>query len=175
MAEENVEPKPGDLIEIDRDLYQHWAVYVDDGYVVHLVSDDEVLENPPLSLSVGTRKAVVKWQLLSEASGQNKWRVNNKLDKKHNPKPMWEIVIAALEMVGEKVDYNLLKMNCEHFATDLRYGHPESGQVIKLSKFLEGALSANAPAALRIPEEFPVMQLMRKALQLFRINSLTHQ
>ena len=28
----------GDLIEIFRDLYQHWAVYVGNGYVVHLVS-----------------------------------------------------------------------------------------------------------------------------------------
>ncbi|XP_015424472.1 PREDICTED: HRAS-like suppressor 3 [Myotis davidii] len=30
------EPKPGDLIEILRPGYQHWALYVGDGYMVHL-------------------------------------------------------------------------------------------------------------------------------------------
>lgn len=29
-------PQPGDLIEISRLTYSHWAVYVGDGYVVHL-------------------------------------------------------------------------------------------------------------------------------------------
>lgn len=28
-------PQPGDLIEISRGLYAHWAVYVGDGFVVH--------------------------------------------------------------------------------------------------------------------------------------------
>lgn len=30
------EPKPGDLIEISRIGYSHWAIYVGDGYVIHL-------------------------------------------------------------------------------------------------------------------------------------------
>lgn len=30
------EPKPGDLIEIFRPFYRHWAIYVGDGYVIHL-------------------------------------------------------------------------------------------------------------------------------------------
>ena len=30
------EPKVGDLIEIFRPFYRHWAIYVGDGYVVHL-------------------------------------------------------------------------------------------------------------------------------------------
>ena len=30
------EPQPGDLIEIFRGFYSHWAVYVGGGYVVHL-------------------------------------------------------------------------------------------------------------------------------------------
>lgn len=29
-------PRPGDLIEIFRFGYEHWAIYVGDGYVVHL-------------------------------------------------------------------------------------------------------------------------------------------
>jgi hypothetical protein len=31
-------PKPGDLIEISRIGYAHWAIYVGNGYVVHLTS-----------------------------------------------------------------------------------------------------------------------------------------
>ena len=30
------EPQPGDLIEIFRPFYRHWAVYIGNGYVVHL-------------------------------------------------------------------------------------------------------------------------------------------
>lgn len=31
-----VKPRPGDLIEIFRLGYEHWAIYVGNGYVVHL-------------------------------------------------------------------------------------------------------------------------------------------
>lgn len=30
------EPKPGDLIQIFRIGYEHWAIYVGNGYVIHL-------------------------------------------------------------------------------------------------------------------------------------------
>lgn len=35
------ELKPGDLIEIFRGIFQHWAVYIGDGYVVHLTAIGE--------------------------------------------------------------------------------------------------------------------------------------
>lgn len=30
------EPQPGDLIEIFRPAYQHWALYLGDGYIINL-------------------------------------------------------------------------------------------------------------------------------------------
>ncbi|XP_046560877.1 phospholipase A and acyltransferase 3-like [Haliotis rubra] len=39
-----------------------------------------------------------------------------------------EIVVRAVSQVGD-VGYNLLSKNCEHFATDCRYGIEVSGQV----------------------------------------------
>lgn len=36
------EPKVGDLIEIFRPFYRHWAIYVGDGYVVHLAPPSKV-------------------------------------------------------------------------------------------------------------------------------------
>ncbi|KAK2100279.1 hypothetical protein P7K49_021627 [Saguinus oedipus] len=43
------EPNPGDLIEIFRIGYEHWALYVGDGYVIHLapptiISQDRVVK-----------------------------------------------------------------------------------------------------------------------------------
>jgi len=32
----NEEPQPGDLIEIFRPAYQHWALYLGDGYIINL-------------------------------------------------------------------------------------------------------------------------------------------
>lgn len=29
-------PQPGDLIEIFRPAYQHWALYLGDGYIINL-------------------------------------------------------------------------------------------------------------------------------------------
>ncbi|KAH0627266.1 hypothetical protein JD844_002780 [Phrynosoma platyrhinos] len=123
-------PELGDLIEIDRLGYQHWAVYVGGGYVVHLVSADGVLPNASLSLSVNTKKALVKKQRLSEVIEGNEWRVNNKHDNKHDPKPRQEIAQAALQKVGEEIDYDVFTMNCEHFANYQRYGQYECGQII---------------------------------------------
>ena len=33
--------KPGDLLEIDRKVYKHWAVFVGDGEVIHKVDPEE--------------------------------------------------------------------------------------------------------------------------------------
>ena len=35
------QPKPGDLVEIFRPGYQHWAVYVGEGDVVHMTTSCE--------------------------------------------------------------------------------------------------------------------------------------
>ncbi|XP_063046075.1 phospholipase A and acyltransferase 3-like [Engraulis encrasicolus] len=45
------------------------------------------------------------------------------------PLPVATILKEAADWVDKEFDYNLLLDNCEHFATQLRYGHPESRQV----------------------------------------------
>ncbi|RVE68832.1 hypothetical protein OJAV_G00095620 [Oryzias javanicus] len=40
-----------------------------------------------------------------------------------------EIVKKACSLVGASLKYNLKEYNCEHFATELRYGKAESCQV----------------------------------------------
>uniref|UniRef100_A0A671WWX5 LRAT domain-containing protein n=1 Tax=Sparus aurata TaxID=8175 RepID=A0A671WWX5_SPAAU len=119
-------PEPGDLIEIFRGTYQHWAVYVGDGFVVHVTSPPDASNS---LMSAPTKKAMVRKQKLQEAVGDNKWRINNILDKKYKPRRAHIIVEEALLEVGKMMEYFVLSENCEHFATKLRYGKAESIQV----------------------------------------------
>ncbi|NXE43200.1 HRSL1 enzyme, partial [Ptilorrhoa leucosticta] len=130
MAHGRCHPEPGDLIEIDRPLYQHWALYVGDGYVINVTPVDEGA--PSLSVSttsIFTRKAKVKKQLLKEVVGNNTWRVNNKYDRSRTPLPVREIIRRAERWIDMEVPYDVLGSNCEHFVTELRYGEGVSDQV----------------------------------------------
>ncbi|KAM8732994.1 phospholipase A and acyltransferase 3-like [Acanthopagrus schlegelii] len=127
----NQKPKPGDLIEISRGLYQHWAVYIGDDLVVHMVPPSEVAgAGASSSMSVAAQTAVVKKEKLSEVVGTNDWRVNNDLDEKYNPHQTEIIVEEALQLVGTEQPYDIKRWNCEHFAKKLRYGEAESSQVL---------------------------------------------
>ncbi|CAL8284260.1 unnamed protein product [Boreogadus saida] len=58
-------PQPGDLIEIFHGVYKHWAVYVGDGFVVHLttLNGSSATSSSSSGSSSGAtsfRKAVVK-------------------------------------------------------------------------------------------------------------------
>ncbi|NXF00287.1 HRSL1 enzyme, partial [Menura novaehollandiae] len=81
------------------------------------------------TVSVFTRKAKVKKQLLKEVVGNNKWRVNNKYDRSRTPLCVEEIIQRAELWIGKEVPYDVLGSNCEHFVTELRYGEGVSDQV----------------------------------------------
>lgn len=36
LPDTSLDPQPGDLIEIFRPAYQHWALYLGDGYIINL-------------------------------------------------------------------------------------------------------------------------------------------
>ncbi|XP_061434413.1 phospholipase A and acyltransferase 3-like [Lethenteron reissneri] len=124
------DPKPGDLIEIFRKAYQHWAIYVGDGYVVHITSDGMCSGVCLGVISCSSNaKAVVRRDKLVEVVGTDKWKVNNKLG---NPLPVAEILESCRQMVNKKLSYNICKRNCEHFVTLLRFGQPHSKQADKV-------------------------------------------
>ncbi|NWW15109.1 PA216 protein, partial [Falcunculus frontatus] len=128
MAHGRCHPEPGDLIEIDRGIYQHWALYVGDGYVIH-VTDSSDISLSVKSVSNLTGMAKVKKELLKDVVGDNKWCVNNKYDRSCTPLPVKEIIQRAEEWIDKEVPYSLLLRNCEHFVTMLRYKDPVSDQV----------------------------------------------
>ncbi|XP_030579275.1 phospholipase A and acyltransferase 3-like isoform X2 [Archocentrus centrarchus] len=121
------EPELGDLIQIFRDNYQHWAVYVGDGFVVHFVEDS----GGSISTSVTAGNGFVLKQKLWNVVGKDKWKVNNSLDKEYKPHPANVIVKKAKAVTDKQLEYNLLSYNCEHFVNELRYGVAESQQVQK--------------------------------------------
>ncbi|NWU27661.1 PA216 protein, partial [Dyaphorophyia castanea] len=128
MAHDRCYLEPGDLIEIFRPLYQHWALYLGDGYVIHFTDTGE----GSWSLSVGSvraKKGIVKKELLKDVVKDNVWRVNNKYDRSRTPLPVEEIIWCAERWIGREMLYNVFAYNCEHFVTELRYGKKFSSQV----------------------------------------------
>ncbi|XP_072277556.1 phospholipase A and acyltransferase 2-like [Pyxicephalus adspersus] len=142
-------PKPGDLIEFQRTFYQHWGIFVGNGYVVHLTDQDGYSS---LSSAFGETAVVRKDHLETVACGCN-YKVNNKYDSKRTPYPPSKIVNAALKEVGRRKNYSLTSANCEHFSTNLRYGNEFCDQVDNATTYALGgtaALAVGAFAALAI-------------------------
>ncbi|KAK3564846.1 hypothetical protein QTP86_029890 [Hemibagrus guttatus] len=125
-------PQPGDLIEIFRGTYEHWGIYVGDGYIIHLAPPSEhAYAGASSIMSVLYDKAEVKKEQLCDVCGNNKYRVNNLLDKKYEPRSVHVILREAHSFLGQELSYCVFRGNCEHFATEMRYGKAESRQVRK--------------------------------------------
>ncbi|CAK6449654.1 unnamed protein product [Pipistrellus nathusii] len=140
-------PKPGDLIEIFRIGYQHWALYVGDGCVIHLAPPDGFSgAGSPSVLSVLSSRGMVKKQRLKDVVGDCPYQVNNHLDQEYTPLPVNKIIRSAEKMVGKQLAYDVLDRNCEHFVTDLRYGKARSRQAEKsiITVVMFGALTVAA-------------------------------
>uniref|UniRef100_A0A672TDY1 HRAS-like suppressor 3 n=1 Tax=Sinocyclocheilus grahami TaxID=75366 RepID=A0A672TDY1_SINGR len=132
MATYEKKPKRGDLIEIFRGSYQHWAIYVGEGYVIHLAPPSEHAQAGAYSMmSVLCDKATVKKEELYEVAGNDEYCINNLLDEKYETRPVREILRDAHRFLGQELSYCVFRGNCEHFVTELRYGKPQSRQVRK--------------------------------------------
>ncbi|NP_001002623.1 retinoic acid receptor responder 3-like [Danio rerio] len=123
-------PEPGDLIEIFRGGYQHWAIYVGEGYGIHLAPPSEHAQAGAYSMmSVLYDKAIVKKEELYEIVGNDKYQINNLLDDKYEPRDICDILRDAHSLLGRELPYCVFSGNCEHFVTELRYGKAHSRQV----------------------------------------------
>ncbi|XP_055151535.1 phospholipase A and acyltransferase 5 isoform X5 [Symphalangus syndactylus] len=140
-AEGKPRPRPGDLIEIFRIGYEHWAIYVEDDCVVHLAPPSDEFEVGSIT-SIFSNRAVVKYSRLEDVLHGCSWKVNNKLDGTYLPLPVDKIIQRTKKMVNKIVQYSLIEGNCEHFVNGLRYGVPRSQQVEHA--LMEGAKAAGA-------------------------------
>ncbi|XP_073342665.1 phospholipase A and acyltransferase 4-like [Pagrus major] len=134
-------PEPGDLIEIFRGGYQHWAVYVGNGCVVHVTSPPVEF---PSKVSNSSMSVMVVKEKLQEVVGNDTWRINNSLDKEYEPRSACIIVEEADRLADKRMKYSVISKNCEHFAKELRYGKAESCQVRQAGKTVMAAGVAEA-------------------------------
>ncbi|XP_030810518.1 phospholipase A and acyltransferase 1-like [Camarhynchus parvulus] len=120
MGQNNCKPQPGDLIEIDRPRHKHWALYMEDGYVINLTP----VGKKQLKLGIHTVPVFirrVKKQRL-EVVQNNTWRVNNESDQCHPPLTLTEIIHHAKDYIDKDFTYRVFGSNCEDFVKKLRYG-----------------------------------------------------
>ena len=154
--------RPGDLVEFQREGYQHWAVYVGrhavestDGLfpvlpcLVHRVSPGD-LPGRMSGNPVGSLQTAVEVQALQEVWATSPARVNNNLDRKVAPLPAHTVVQRAVGAAyGEDGQaysrYHLISNNCEHFASWARSGWSVSCQVAhRTSQVMKLAMVAGA-------------------------------
>ncbi|XP_074548624.1 phospholipase A and acyltransferase 4-like [Halichoeres trimaculatus] len=133
--------KPGDLIEIFRDTYKHWAVYIGGNEVIHLIPSDNSGSFGGLLTLLDSTTAQVRRQKIWEVVGHHHFKVNNLLDEEYDPRDRGVIVREACSMVGQTLPYSITSHNCEHFVTELRYGKAESRQV-KTAAVIGGVAAA---------------------------------
>ncbi|XP_035883490.1 phospholipase A and acyltransferase 4-like [Phyllostomus discolor] len=149
------ECNPGDLIQFFRVGYQHWALYMGDGYVVHLAA---LGDSPEASASragfVLSKTAMVEKVLLTDVVKRSTYRVNNGLDQELKPLPVEQILSSAQRMIGKKVEFDISSNNCEHFVTKLRYGVPRCLQDrnAEMDALLARAKEAAAAAAATLAQ-----------------------
>ncbi|XP_060938175.1 phospholipase A and acyltransferase 4-like [Limanda limanda] len=118
-----INEKPGDLIEINRGLYKHWAIYIGKDEVVHFISVKHTGGlSTGSSANLSSSRGEVKREKLTDVVGNDSYHSNNLLDKECEARDPSIIVKEACEMVGRKLQYNAATYNCEHFATEMRYG-----------------------------------------------------
>ncbi|GFN91634.1 tigger transposable element-derived protein 6 [Plakobranchus ocellatus] len=103
---------------------QHYAVYVGEGEIVHLTTKAGMF--PVLFATVD---GIVSIEKIFPKYNGSKIFVDNSRDAEKKPHPPGIIVKRAMKKLG-KVEYDLFKNNCEHFATWCRYGEGESLQVL---------------------------------------------
>ncbi|XP_060939381.1 phospholipase A and acyltransferase 3-like [Limanda limanda] len=151
--------EPGDLIEIFRQGYQHWAVYIGEQDVIHFTTDETGGQSSGSLDLLSSRKGYVLKEKFSDVVGKDRYQVNNLLDKSHKPRDPSNIVKKACKMGGRRLLYNVATYNCEHFAKELRYRKAESGQVkavIGGAKLVAGALGVATGAAGALISGAPV-------------------
>ncbi|XP_042178436.1 phospholipase A and acyltransferase 4-like [Oncorhynchus tshawytscha] len=135
----------GDMIEINRGRYKHWALYIGNGEVIHLVVPDGPSRVSFCSFSSSSGsvscKGMITIETLQDVAAGNTYKINNYLDDEYKPRRTDVIMGDVDKMRGRTITYDLLGNNCENFVTFLRYGKSESKQA---DDFLNNVLAGTA-------------------------------
>lgn len=145
--------KLGTLLILHRGVYDHWAVYVGNGQVVHLAGEEELRTRKQSAREVlrsllgGTDYPGVHLDTLDNVRRSGAISFGDDLEEHAflgRAFPPQAIVERSLSLVGLR-GYHLKYNNCEHFATWARYGRGFSDQSGKWFKPLpQGSDSAES-------------------------------
>ncbi|XP_064792136.1 phospholipase A and acyltransferase 4-like [Oncorhynchus masou masou] len=135
----------GDMIEINRGQYKHWALYIGHGKVIQLIVTDGPSRVSFCSFSSSSGsvscKGTITIETLQDVAAGNTYKINNYLDDEYKPRRTDVIMGDVDKMRGSTIKYDLLGRNCEHFVTFLRYGKSKSKQA---DDFLNNVLTGAA-------------------------------
>uniref|UniRef100_A0A2C9LLF0 LRAT domain-containing protein n=1 Tax=Biomphalaria glabrata TaxID=6526 RepID=A0A2C9LLF0_BIOGL len=93
-------------------------------------------------------KAVVAEELIGDVVGESKAYINNERDETWKAFDPDVIVKRAKDLVGKKLEYNILYANCENFVNYCRYGKYENDQASNaVQKVVAGSAVAGVAAA----------------------------
>ncbi|KPP69554.1 retinoic acid receptor responder protein 3-like, partial [Scleropages formosus] len=130
----------GDLIEFSYPIgYSHWGVYDGDEYVVHFAVADEGELKRMFRNSLQTMFPVCGDLLLGETRIQRQLLLDVNVPKgaqviisnnQHGREPSSEEDMRhrCNALLNKELPYKLFTLNCEHFATFVRYGEAVCNQ-----------------------------------------------
>ena len=146
------EPVPGDIIGVDRGIYQHYGIYAGEDQVIHYTSDASDLDPENAEIQETTLERFLRdeseyfilegFEICSSGEAAQAAEKETKARRKKNAgkRPAEEegpaaftpeeVVERAQSRMGER-NYNLLVNNCEHFAVWCKTGISDSKQVRK--------------------------------------------
>ncbi|XP_062855663.1 phospholipase A and acyltransferase 4-like [Trichomycterus rosablanca] len=141
----------GDLIEFLYPIgYSHWGVYDGDGYVIHFaVADETNLMNSfrnclqamfPVCGDLLLGETCIRRQLLTDVNVPKGARLSvNNTCHGLEPSELLEIKKRRDVLLDRELPYKIFTLNCEHFATYVRYGKSVCNQIPKRAKNKECA------------------------------------
>ncbi|XP_065104492.1 phospholipase A and acyltransferase 2-like [Paramisgurnus dabryanus] len=131
----------GDLIEFAYPIgYAHWGVYDGDGYIVHFaVADETKLQSTfrgylqaifPVCGDLLLGETKIRRQALAEVNTPKGAKVSV-CNNRHafEPSPEADIKRRRDALLDKEFTYKLLTLNCEHFATFIRFGKAVCNQL----------------------------------------------
>lgn len=125
-------PNYGDQIRVNRGLYYHHGIYVNDNEVIQYASPKGSEISPETALIISTTLD----EFLKGGVVEVREYDNNELNKVRSKD---EIVKFAKSQLGTGLgEYNLIDNNCEHFSNYCAFGEKKSNQVEDILSMLFG-------------------------------------
>lgn len=81
------------------------------------------------SISILSRRAVVKQERLQDVVNGYHYQVDNYWDQWYTPRLVSKIISSVKEKIGQVVEYSVLDWKHKNFVTHLRYGMANMAQV----------------------------------------------